>query len=92
MSRELGLDYVWLPVVDMGVPERAQVAEFLELFGQPMVSLVHCYAGQGRTGLFVACYRIHRGMEVEAAIACTDSEAHSRGMRPLQRDWVRRWR
>jgi len=89
LCRHLGLDYVWIPVPDMGVPEPEQIQEFLELFSRPRLTLVHCYAGQGRTGLFVACYRIFRGMEVEAAIGCTDREVNSRGMRPSQRDWVR---
>lgn len=89
LCRQLGLDYHWIPVADMSVPELSQVWRFIQLFDEPLVSLVHCYAGQGRTGLFVACYRIAGGMEVEAAIAATDAEVNSRGMRPGQRDWVR---
>ncbi len=89
MCQQLGLSYLWLPVPDMQTPELGQVLQFLQLFQEPQTTLVHCYAGQGRTGLFVACYRIWRGMEVELAIATTDQEIGSRGMRPHQPGWVR---
>lgn len=78
-----------LPVQDMSVPEIAQLWEFLDYFLEPQgPALVHCFAGQGRTGLFVAAYRIWRGMEVDQAILQTDGETGRRGMRPPQREWV----
>lgn len=89
LCQPLGLEYHWLPVPDMQTPHLDQVLTFLGLFVQPQVTLVHCFAGQGRTGLFVACYRIWRGLAVEQAIALTDREIGSRGMREHQREWVR---
>ncbi len=89
LCQELGLEYHWLPVPDMQTPRLDQVLTFLALFHQPRITLVHCYAGQGRTGLFVACYRIWRGLQVEQAITLTDREIGSRGMREHQRQWVR---
>lgn len=90
LCAQAGLDYHWIPVEDMQVPRVEQVQEFLERVTSG-VTLVHCWAGQGRTGLFVACYRIARGWEVTAAIEGTDQEIYSRGMREGQREWVRHW-
>lgn len=91
LAAEAGLHYLDIPVQDMSVPRFEQVVEFLDHFRAegPAPALVHCFAGQGRTGLFVACYRIWRGMDVEQAIALTDQETGRRGMRPSQRAWVR---
>ena len=91
LCRQVGLDYHWIPVEDMSVPTLDQVEQFLRLVERG-VHLVHCWAGQGRTGLFVACYRIFHGWDVEEAIARTDQEIFSRGMRPGQRDWLRQFR
>lgn len=90
LAEQHGLGYVHLAVRDMSIPTRQQVADFLAYFHQesPAPALVHCFAGQGRTGLFVAAYRIYRGMEVEAAIHLTDQETGRHGMRPCQRRWV----
>lgn len=89
LCQQLGLSYISIPVPDQQTPQLDQVLQFLRLFQEPQTTLVHCFAGQGRTGLFVACYRIWRGIDVESAIAITDREVGSRGMRPHQRDWVR---
>lgn len=90
---ELGLGYLHLPVPDQHVPELPQVVQFLE-FVQASAGpvLVHCHAGQGRTGVLVACYRIARGMAADEAVAVTDAEIRMRGMRPHQREWVLDWR
>lgn len=88
MCQEAGIGYHWIPVPDMAVPSVDQVHYFLRLV-RTGVHLVHCWAGQGRTGLFVACYRLLLGYSVDEAIARTDREIYSRGMRPGQRDWVR---
>jgi protein-tyrosine phosphatase len=89
LCEELGLEYVWIPVADMSTPCVEQVHRFWQLFRQPLPTLIHCHAGQGRTGVFVACYRLLRGTELEAAIRTTDAEIGGRGMRPHQRQWVR---
>jgi protein tyrosine phosphatase (PTP) superfamily phosphohydrolase (DUF442 family) len=80
-----GLDYHFIPVVDHGVPTVEQVEEFLQLL-QTGVSLIHCLAGRGRTGIFVACYRIRSGMEPVEALAVTEREV--RPIRPHQQEWV----
>lgn len=88
LCRELDLDYHWIPVEDMKTPQAEQVKHFLAI-SQQGVNLVHCEAGQGRTGVFVAAYRIAAGWALEDAIARTDAEIFSRGMRPGQREWLR---
>jgi protein tyrosine phosphatase (PTP) superfamily phosphohydrolase (DUF442 family) len=85
----LGLTCHKLSVTDMDVPDLDQVSRFLDWVGpgrEP--GLVHCQAGQGRTGVFVACYRIHHGMNPDEAVARSDAEIFSRGMRLHQRQWV----
>ena len=88
LCRRLELDYHWIPVEDMKTPQPEQVERFLTI-SQQGVNLVHCEAGQGRTGLFVAAYRIAAGWATEEAIGRTDAEIFSRGMRPGQREWLR---
>ena len=88
LCRQLGLNYTWIAVEDEQTPHPAQVQEFLQAAGNG-VNLVHCFAGQGRTGLFVAAYRIGKGEPLEEAIARSDGEIFSRGMREGQRQWLR---
>lgn len=89
--RELGLDYLYLPVEDWGVPEHAQVEEFLTRMAPQTApkALVHCFQGIGRTGIFVTCYRVSLGMDVEEAIEISDQETPGQGMSPRQRQWLR---
>lgn len=90
LADQLGLNYLHLPVQDMSVPSLAQVQEYLAYFEKnDGTALVHCFAGQGRTGLFVAAYRIYRGLNPEEAIAITNQETGRKGMRPCQAQWIR---
>ena len=91
-AAQAGLHYLYIPVQDMSVPTVDQVVGFLGYFANeqnPTPALVHCFAGQGRTGLFVAAYRIWRGMPVEEAITLTNVESTRKGMRPCQQAWLR---
>jgi len=92
-ARELELGYLHIPVPDQQCPAPRQVEQFLEFMRDfPGLVLVHCHAGQGRTGIFVACYRIAQGVAPEEAVRVTDAEIRMRGMRPHQREWVLNWR
>ena len=90
----LALDYRPIPVADWTVPTPDQVGEFLEVMDQEASRpvLVHCWAGVGRTGLFVSAWRIRMGMGVEEALRLSDQETPHLGMSDLQRDWLRRFR
>lgn len=89
LCQQLTLDYHYIPVQDMSVPELPQVQSFLEQFQNPRtVALIHCFAGQGRTGLFTAAYRVFRGYTPEQAILETNQETGRKGMRPCQNRWV----
>jgi protein tyrosine phosphatase (PTP) superfamily phosphohydrolase (DUF442 family) len=88
LCRELGLDYHYFPVRDWTIPERSQVEEFLTLFEKPGVRLVHCLGGIGRTGVFVSCYRIARGMTANEAITQSHTEVTWMSMNGMQMDFV----
>jgi protein-tyrosine phosphatase len=75
--------FVHIPIMDNTAPTTGQAIQFLELFkpdsmyNKPV--FVHCQAGQGRTGVMVALYRIHvQGMGVERAIE--DGRRHHLGL------------
>jgi hypothetical protein len=87
LCRDLDLEYFPIPVIDHEVPSHEQMEQFLHLTDRFKL-LVHCFAGRGRTGLFVACYRVGRqGLDAAQALALTEKEVP--GMRANQVEWVR---
>ena len=66
-----GLRYLHLPVPDYCAPSMQQIEEFLVFLDDADHAggvVVHCYAGQGRTGAMLACALVHQGMSAEEAI------------------------
>ncbi len=94
-ATQADLLYVYLPVRDWNVPEEEQVQQFLEVLEDQnrTPALVHCAMGVGRTGTFVACYRVAKGIEVEEAIGLTDRESPMRlvSMSQAQKRFVREY-
>ena len=56
----VGVSSVRIPVLDNTPPKLVQVSQFLAIFSdlKNVPVFCHCEAGRGRTGVFVACYRI----------------------------------
>jgi protein-tyrosine phosphatase len=73
LASELATYHV--PVVDMWPPSVAQVIALLDLLTGPQTgrTYMHCEAGQGRTGVAVACYRM-AVMGWSAADALTEAK------------------
>ena len=71
MVSGFGLRYLHLPVPDFCAPTIQQIEAFLvflDYADQNGGVVVHCYAGQGRTGTMLACALVHQGMSAEEAI------------------------
>jgi tyrosine-protein phosphatase SIW14 len=59
-ARALGLEYVSIPMYGLIPPTAAQISKVLAILTNPQNGpvFVHCVAGQDRTGVVIACYRI----------------------------------
>eukprot|EP00178_Gracilaria_changii_P013716 TRINITY_DN386_c0_g1_i1.p2 TRINITY_DN386_c0_g1~~TRINITY_DN386_c0_g1_i1.p2 ORF type:complete len:471 (+),score=85.95 TRINITY_DN386_c0_g1_i1:52-1413(+) len=72
-SEQLGLSVCNIPVEDFSTPSFEQVHLFCSVVQQTMqnsgVVFTHCKAGIGRTGTFVACWRIANGENVDVALS-----------------------
>ena len=70
--RERGLQSVFFPIEDMGVPSEQAAAELAacvaDLIAQGQAVAFHCKAGLGRTGTLLAAQLIWEGMDAKSAL------------------------
>ena len=88
-SENSGIEnYVWIPVIDNTVPTCNQVDRFIWTVTQSKFQpvYVHCEAGIGRTGCFVAAYRV-KVQGWTAAAALEEARRYGLGL-PCQVEWI----
>ena len=75
--RRRGMEWLWFPIEDLGVPPGEQLLEFVGFSGKVIERLeagrvvaVHCRGGLGRAGMVGACLLVLRGMGAGEAIRC----------------------
>ena len=71
--QELGIAYAHIPIVDMTAPSPTQLFDALDAIdlahAENRAVVVHCLAGQGRTGTVLAAWLIRQGSSADDAIA-----------------------
>ncbi|MBY0524965.1 MAG: dual specificity protein phosphatase family protein [Gemmataceae bacterium] len=71
-ANDAGLLVVHEPVEDMEAPTQDQldrvIAAITRAHDHEMPVAVHCSAGQGRTGVILACYFVHKGLSAQNAV------------------------
>ncbi|KPK58669.1 MAG: protein-tyrosine phosphatase family protein [Gammaproteobacteria bacterium] len=105
-ARQLQVDYLRLPIVDMSIPEDpANMTRILDEIDQRIDTggtvYVHCWGGIGRTGTVIGCYLVRQGLTGESALGQLarlwpqmekSAWYESTPQTPEQFDYVRRWR
>ncbi len=69
---EFGLDYAHVPVIDFSPPSLDQILASVRFMDEHVTRgeavLVHCTAGQGRTGTILAAFLVAQGLDPAEAI------------------------
>jgi atypical dual specificity phosphatase len=70
---EFDIEYHHIPVDDFRAPDAAQIERFVSVVAVARQvgrrTLVHCFAGRGRSGTMAACYLVSLGRTPEEALA-----------------------
>ena len=70
---EFDIEYHHIPVDDFRAPGAAQIDQFVSVVAAAREAgrktLVHCFAGRGRSGTMAACYLVSLGRTPEEALA-----------------------
>jgi atypical dual specificity phosphatase len=69
---EFDIEYHHIPVYDFHAPDAAQIDRFVSIVAAAREAgrktLVHCFAGRGRSGVMAACYLVSLGWTPEEAL------------------------
>lgn len=94
-ARAAGLDWLHLPIPDMGVPDAAFEARWASAgaalharLGAGEHVVLHCFAGLGRTGTVAARLLVERGHAPEQAIAAVRAARPGTIQTPAQEAYV----
>ena len=86
-AKALGMNSLHIPILDNSAPTEAQAKQFLDFVNNPanQPAYFHCEAGQGRTGVMAAVYRMAvQGWTPDQAIAEAKQKGFAGTMVPDQ--------
>jgi len=92
--RQAGFTVLRLPILDQGVCTYEEMVNAAKWLDQNLSAdakiLVHCVGGLGRSGLVVASYLTHKGMQADEAIRAVRAVRSQRALETIgQEDFVR---
>ena len=92
---DAGIGHHALDVPDMGVPDASALGAAIDRVREALARgekiLVHCGAGYGRTGTFLACLLVGRGVAPEDAIRMVREKRPGAIETRAQEEFVRAW-
>ena len=94
---EAGIEVIHAPTADFSAPEKgywdATIAQTVQLLNEGKNVAVHCHAGLGRTGIFIACMAQDLlGLEPDEAVGWTRQYIPRAVDTYLQRQFVREYK